>query len=245
MCAAEALRRALAHVEFIILLMADSPISDLPHRWAWRKRFVEHIRRDPLGHKLHVFVLRDPATGGIGPHTYVHAKTMMVDDELSIIGSANCNRRGWESDTEVAAAIAGDADASGRLFAGRIRQRLWAEHLGVATSVVEDLSSAHHYGGSRRQGPPERSFSLAGEPSTSQVDESDRTTSMQIPTACPTGPSLTTGSTPQRLCPAHPADLAVCCPWPRHSNHLWQRQGHRHRPSDSPWADPDASSSRL
>lgn len=138
MCAAEALRRALTHVEFIILLMADSSISDLPHRWAWRKRFIEHIRRDPLGRKLHVFVLRHPATGGIGPHTYVHAKTMMVDDELSIIGSANCNRRGWESDTEVAAAIAGDADERGRLFAGRIRQRLWAEHLGVATSVVED-----------------------------------------------------------------------------------------------------------
>lgn len=68
MCAAEALRRALRNVELIILLMADSQISDLPHKWAWRKRFVEHIRRDPQGHKLHVFVLRDAATGRIGAH---------------------------------------------------------------------------------------------------------------------------------------------------------------------------------
>lgn len=144
MCAAEALRRALPRVEFIILLMADSPISDMPHRWAWRKRFVEHIRRDPLGHKLHVFTLRTPVTRVLGVHTYVHAKTMMVDDEISLIGSPNCNRRGWESDAEVVAATVGDLDGAGRPFAARIRARLWSEHLGVPAGVLDDpLASAH------------------------------------------------------------------------------------------------------
>lgn len=144
MCAAEALRRALPRVELIILLLADSPISDLPHKWAWRKRFVEHIRCDPLGHKLHVFTLHSPFTGLLGPHTYVHAKTMMVDDEISLIGSANCNRRGWESDAEVVAATVGDLDAAGRPFAARIRARLWSEHLAVPAAMLDDpLASAH------------------------------------------------------------------------------------------------------
>ncbi|MHA7269536.1 S8 family serine peptidase [Arthrobacter sp. HLT1-20] len=144
MCAAEALRQALPRVEFIILLMPDSPITELPHKWAWRKRFVEHIRRDPLGYKLHVFTLHSPITGMFGPHTYVHAKTMMVDDEISLIGSANCNRRGWESDAEVVAATVGDLDAAGRPFAARVRARLWSEHLGVPTTVLDDpLATAH------------------------------------------------------------------------------------------------------
>jgi phosphatidylserine/phosphatidylglycerophosphate/cardiolipin synthase-like enzyme/subtilisin family serine protease len=143
MCAAEALRRALPHVDLIILLIADSRISDLPQRWYRRKTFIEHIRSHPQGAKLHVFTLCNPAIGGIGPHTYVHAKTMMVDDELAIVGSANCNRRGWESDTEVAAAIAGGADSSSQPFAKRLRQRLWMEHLGVAAPAVDDaLASA-------------------------------------------------------------------------------------------------------
>ncbi|WP_283461793.1 S8 family serine peptidase [Arthrobacter sp. H35-D1] len=144
MCAAEALRQALPRVEFIILLMADSPISDLPHKWAWRKRFIEHIHRDPQGYKLHVFTLHSPFTGTFGAHTYVHAKTMMVDDEISLIGSANCNRRGWESDAEVVAATVGDLDADGRPFAARVRARLWSEHLGVPATLLDDpLATAH------------------------------------------------------------------------------------------------------
>jgi phosphatidylserine/phosphatidylglycerophosphate/cardiolipin synthase-like enzyme len=143
MCAAEALRNTLPNVSLIILLIADSPISDLPHRWYRRRLFIDHIRNHPQGSKLHVFTLFDPATGGpIGKHTYVHAKTMIVDDELAIIGSANCNRRGWESDTEVAAAIAGGMDDAGLNFASRLRRRLWAEHLGVASTAVEDAPAS-------------------------------------------------------------------------------------------------------
>jgi phosphatidylserine/phosphatidylglycerophosphate/cardiolipin synthase-like enzyme len=138
MCAGEALRLALPKVEFIILLMPDSRISDLPQRWYRRKKFIEHIRSHAQGSKLHVFTLYDPVSKSSGgAHTYVHAKTLIVDDELAIVGSANCNRRGWESDTEVVAAIAGGATAATRP-AKSLRQRVWAEHLGVAVPVVDD-----------------------------------------------------------------------------------------------------------
>jgi hypothetical protein len=53
-------------------------------------------------------------------------------------GSANCHRRGFESDAEVVAAIAGPAAADGEPVAKRLRKRLWAEHLGLSTAAVDD-----------------------------------------------------------------------------------------------------------
>jgi len=80
-----------------------------------------------------------------GDHTYVHSKAWVFDDELAVIGSANCNRRGWESDSEVDAFIFDDAAPSGGAltFAQQFRRDLWAEHLGVpASSVVDGVASA-------------------------------------------------------------------------------------------------------
>ncbi len=146
MCAAEALRRTLPRIEHLTILMPHSGISDLPQVWRRRKMFIDHVRSGPNAHKVRVFCLFDPTTRGVGPHTYVHSKMFIIDDELAIIGSANCNRRGWESDSEVVAAIFDDipTDARGYVpFAQALRRRLWAEHLNVAQSAVADgVSSA-------------------------------------------------------------------------------------------------------
>lgn len=56
---------------------------------------------------------------------YVHSKLLLCDDEYTLIGSANLNRRGMFSDFEMSAGV---ADAP---FSRELRTRLWAEHLGL------------------------------------------------------------------------------------------------------------------
>jgi phosphatidylserine/phosphatidylglycerophosphate/cardiolipin synthase-like enzyme len=141
LCAAEAIKRVLEHVEHVTILIAPSEICDMPRRWEFRRRFLDHICTSPLCHKVTV-VTRAPtfdASGHatFGPHTYIHAKMLIVDDEVAVIGSANMNRRGWEHDAEVVAAVAGPA-RDGTSLARRLRMRLWAEHLGVPYSAVSD-----------------------------------------------------------------------------------------------------------
>src|SRR5918995_1679525 len=76
--------------------------------------------------------------------TFVHSKVMIVDEELARIGSANFSHRSMGMDTECdVAAVARDADA--RAGIRRIRDRLLAEHLGLA---VEDVARGMSRGGS-------------------------------------------------------------------------------------------------
>jgi phosphatidylserine/phosphatidylglycerophosphate/cardiolipin synthase-like enzyme len=82
----------------------------------------------------------------LGPRSYVHAKTWVFDDELAIIGSANCNRRGWESDSEVVAAVL-DKPASLKApsFAQALRTVLWARHLGIPEETARSSSAAFQF----------------------------------------------------------------------------------------------------
>ncbi|KAI0693955.1 phospholipase D [Cytidiella melzeri] len=86
---------------------------------------------------------------------YIHAKIMIVDDRLAIIGSANINERSQrgDRDSEIAAVIrdtdmidgtmAGKPFKVGR-FAHTLRVRLMREHLGVDVDSMyeEDLMAA-------------------------------------------------------------------------------------------------------
>jgi phosphatidylserine/phosphatidylglycerophosphate/cardiolipin synthase-like enzyme len=95
--------------------------NQAPHR---RQRFIKSIQ---LGNdRVHVFTLKRQLT-----ENYVHSKLYIVDDELAIIGSANCCRRSFTHDSEVMAAIADQpVDAVCRYnFAHRLRIALWAKHL--------------------------------------------------------------------------------------------------------------------
>src|SRR5206468_213371 len=73
-----------------------------------------------------------------GPHTYVHAKIWVVDDELAVIGSSNINNRGWTHDSEVNAVIFEDVNPADLTFAQRFRMALWAEHLNTSPGSVRD-----------------------------------------------------------------------------------------------------------
>lgn len=81
--------------------------------------------------------------------SYIHAKTMIVDDRIAIIGSANINERSQRGnrDSEIASIIrdtdmlpsrmAGEPFEVGR-FAHTLRLRLMREHLGVDVDEIEE-----------------------------------------------------------------------------------------------------------
>jgi phosphatidylserine/phosphatidylglycerophosphate/cardiolipin synthase-like enzyme len=80
-----------------------------------------------------------------GAAIYVHAKVVVIDDVLAMIGSDNMNRRSWTHDSELSIAVldeerdereprdpAGLGDGA-RRFARDLRLRLWQEHLGATS----------------------------------------------------------------------------------------------------------------
>jgi phosphatidylserine/phosphatidylglycerophosphate/cardiolipin synthase-like enzyme len=74
-----------------------------------------------------------PSSGRFGfgfSPIYVHAKVGIIDDEWYTIGSANLNRRGLATDSEMNAHT---VDPEG---ARALRLRLWAEHLRVAEEEI-------------------------------------------------------------------------------------------------------------
>jgi phosphatidylserine/phosphatidylglycerophosphate/cardiolipin synthase-like enzyme len=133
---AEALNKALNKGRVIMFLISGSAITanTMVKR---RKTFMETVLRDD-GRKdknkkrgvFRVYYLVEPKTGKTGEHCYVHAKTWVFDDEMAIIGSANCNRRGLSSDSEANVCIL-DAPYKGDSTAKSLRKRLWIEHLGL------------------------------------------------------------------------------------------------------------------
>lgn len=92
-------------------------------------RQVDYLREADGGRGMfHAFSLYSggPASGPFGfgfVPIYVHAKVAIIDDEWYMIGSANLNRRGLATDTEMNIHA---IDAAG---ARALRLRLWAEHL--------------------------------------------------------------------------------------------------------------------
>ena len=88
---------------------------------------------------------------------YIHAKTMTVDDRLTIIGSANINERSQrgDRDSEIASVIRDtdmiDSQMAGKPFkVGRfnhtLRVRLMREHLGIDVDDIDmndNLTSSH------------------------------------------------------------------------------------------------------
>jgi phosphatidylserine/phosphatidylglycerophosphate/cardiolipin synthase-like enzyme len=141
-CAAAAIRAMLPRLAHVTILIAPSEITDLPGVWARRRIFIRNITAgNPYADRLHIYTRtagqRQPCTRENAPHLYVHAKMAVIDDELMLIGSANCNNRGWETDSELV--IASFEDHGGTsAAAGRLRMALWAHHLDVPASAVAD-----------------------------------------------------------------------------------------------------------
>jgi phosphatidylserine/phosphatidylglycerophosphate/cardiolipin synthase-like enzyme len=141
-CAAAAIRAMLPKLAHVTILIAPSEITDMPGVWQRRRAFIDAITQgNPHANRLHIYTRtvgqQQPCVRANAPHLYIHAKTAVIDDELMLIGSANCNNRGWETDSELVVASFEDARGPASV-AGRLRAELWAHHLGVAPSAVAD-----------------------------------------------------------------------------------------------------------
>ena len=104
------------------------------HRFA----FIDRLRRIDAS-KIEVYHLTNLTNPRARRDIYVHAKLMIIDDIWAIIGSANINRRCMTHDSEIdIAVIDGKIENGRRKFARNLRKSLWAEHLGVGASRVDD-----------------------------------------------------------------------------------------------------------
>jgi phosphatidylserine/phosphatidylglycerophosphate/cardiolipin synthase-like enzyme len=90
-----------------------------------RDEFVRRLRASSGQRKISIHIASD---------RFVHSKIYIFDDKYAIIGSANANRRGWESDSEVVAGIFDESSNSEATmhFARRLRMKLWADRLNLA-----------------------------------------------------------------------------------------------------------------
>jgi len=164
---AAALNRALPRLNHITAVIPANAVSapSLFQRF-WRIRFINEVRRGhpaQIANRFRVFQLNRGACtddGCLGRHTYVHSKCWVIDDELAVIGSANCNRRGYQHDSEADAFIFDETapsgpgpgpiltamrdselSPSGLTFAQQFRMALWREHLGMTVADGADNSA--------------------------------------------------------------------------------------------------------
>ncbi len=108
---------------------------------AARVRLLHAIAEADHASRFRVFV---PKTSG-GTAIYVHAKLLIVDDEIVRVGSANMNNRSMGLDTEadvfIDAARPGNAHAAAPI--ARLRLSLLAEHCGLGVERLQALLVRH------------------------------------------------------------------------------------------------------
>ncbi|HSK38137.1 MAG TPA: phospholipase D-like domain-containing protein [Arenibaculum sp.] len=101
-----------------------------------RDRLIRRLMQADRFDRLRVYYPVGPGPAGKGEdEILVHAKLIIVDDDFVRIGSSNLNNRSVGLDTECDLAIEAPDDAARRAIAG-LRERLLAEHLGVAPEDV-------------------------------------------------------------------------------------------------------------
>ena len=117
----------------------DGPITGPPHR-VGQVRTLSRMQKAG-GDRVGVYDLENES----GQPIYVHAKVVVVDDEVALIGSDNMNRRSWTHDSELSIAVLDDErdDRSptdpgrnglgARRFARDLRLTLSSEHLGTSS----------------------------------------------------------------------------------------------------------------
>ena len=106
-----------------------------------RMRLVRSLIERDHAERFRIYL---PYTSG-GTPIYVHAKLMIVDDEIIRIGSANMNNRSMGLDSEcdvfIDAARPGNAHAVSAIR--RIRLSLLAEHCGIEATEAEEMIDRH------------------------------------------------------------------------------------------------------
>ena len=103
-----------------------------------RRRFQRYMEAAGLARRVRLVYPAVPDGDDVSP-IMVHAKLMMVDDRLFILGSANLNNRSMGFDSEMTLALAADTPAR-RERLRRLRTRLIAHLRGVEADTLEPLA---------------------------------------------------------------------------------------------------------
>jgi len=130
--------------EGVLAQNASSPVQFVMH---WQYKTLRALRQSlkdadiPMERYFSICGLRTHDVLKSGPVTeqvYVHSKLMLVDDRVSLVGSANVNDRSLLGirDSEVNVVLQ-DNDAFGDGFAAGLRKALFAEHLGWTRQRAE------------------------------------------------------------------------------------------------------------
>ncbi len=123
----------------VVLLMPAEPEPDQAPASPQRQAFL--AARSALG-AYDSFTLAGIAgldANGQRQNVYVHAKLMLIDDEWATIGSGNLHAYSLFGSTEMNASIWDPA------FVRALRCELFAEHLGLETSHLDDLAALRLY----------------------------------------------------------------------------------------------------
>ena len=106
-----------------------------------RVELVETLRHADHAGRFHIY---NPLSSD-GHPIYVHAKLMIVDDEILRVGSANMNNRsmGLDSECDVFIDCARPANAHAAPAIRSLRLRLLAEHCGLTIEAVEAGIARH------------------------------------------------------------------------------------------------------
>ncbi len=131
--------------EHILILIANSgAVTDFPFLVTARNEFRHDLMAiDPQKKRWGMYTLAKPSDPERQKWcgSFVHSKTWVFDDGYAIIGSANCDNRGYTLDSELVAGIA-DTDETtvrrGASFATNLRTTLWHKHLGVPHAELRD-----------------------------------------------------------------------------------------------------------
>jgi phospholipase D1/2 len=100
-----------------------------------RQRILKRLFEADIHGRLRVYY---PVVGESGTPVYVHAKIMVIDDQLALVGSANLSNRSMGLDSECGLAIEAAGNSKTSKAIDTFLYRLLADHLGVSAHQVEE-----------------------------------------------------------------------------------------------------------
>jgi phospholipase D1/2 len=100
---------------------------------AIRAHILTQLERTDSYNRLRVLY---PALAGGEEPVYVHAKTMVIDDRLVLVGSANLSNRSMGLDSECSLVMESEGGSNAVEAVAEFRSTLLAEHLGTSAAAV-------------------------------------------------------------------------------------------------------------
>jgi len=105
---------------------------------AVRAHILSRLAAADRSHRLSVLY---PALGNGENSIYVHSKTMVVDDRLAVVGSANLSNRSMGLDSECSLVLEAEGNPQAAEAIAAFRSALLAEHLGKSSAEIRKIGA--------------------------------------------------------------------------------------------------------